>query len=144
MPSVHAATRLFTENIKVTGVKTLMIDNIPPYAGQAKWLFVQLLTDQGVIGLGERPTGGIPNLEPQISLIHDLCERYVIGENPFNVEKIWQKIYAGVHDYRHPGLYATPALSAIEGEQAIALVEQGIELNEAVIRRQLVGERKCN
>ena len=81
-PSVHCATRLFTENIKVTGVKTLLIDNIPPYAGQAKWLFVQLLTDQGVIGLGERPTGGISNLEPQMSLIHDLCERYVLAQLP--------------------------------------------------------------
>jgi galactonate dehydratase len=75
---------------------------------------VELQTDQGVKGLGERPTGGITNLKPQISLIHDLCERYVIGENPFNIERIWQRVYAGVHDYRHPGLYATPALSAIE------------------------------
>lgn len=101
-------------SIKITGLKTRLIDNIPPYGGQPKWLFVQLYTDQGVIGLGERPTGGVTNLEPQISLIHDLGERYVVGENPFDVERIWQRIYAGVHDYRHPGLFATPALSAIE------------------------------
>lgn len=106
--------RLGAENIKVTGVKTLLLDNIPPHAGQPKWLFVKLLTNQGVIGLGERPTGGVLNLEPHISLIHDLCERYVVGENPFNVERIWQRMYAGVHDHRHPGLFATPALSAIE------------------------------
>jgi len=113
-PEATASPCLRSDPIKVTGVRTLLIDNIPPYAGQPKWLFVQLLTDQGVIGLGERPTGGITNLEPQMSLIHDLCERYVVDENPFNVERIWQRMYAGVHDYRHPGLYSTPALSAIE------------------------------
>ena len=116
LPNSLTASKLVLEKqkIKVTGLKTILIDNIPPYAGQAKWLFVELHTDQGVKGLGERPTGGIPNLKPQISLIHDLCERYVVGENPFNVERIWQRMYAGVHDYRHPGLYATPAISAIE------------------------------
>jgi galactonate dehydratase len=105
---------LSSQKIKVTGVRTMLVDNIPPYAGQAKWLFVELQTDQGVIGLGERPTGGITNLKPQISLIHDLCERYVVGKNPFNIEQLWQSLYASVHDYRHPGLYAGPAISAIE------------------------------
>ena len=102
------------QKIKITGMKTMVIDNIPPYAGQRKWLIIQIETDQGIIGLGERPTGGILNLKPQISLLQDLFDRYVLGENPFDIEKLWQKLYASVHDYRHPGLYATPAISAIE------------------------------
>ncbi len=102
------------QKIKVTGVKTMLIDNIPPYAGQPKWLFIQLLTDQGVIGLGERPTGGVTKLDSQISLIHELCERHVVGTNPFNIEHLWQNLYASVHDHRRPGLYAMPAISAIE------------------------------
>jgi len=113
-PSIGSTQVPDQQKIKVTGLKTMLIDNIPPYAGQPKWLFVQLMTDQGIIGLGERPTGGITNLQPQISLLHDLCDRYVVGENPFHIEKIWQKLYASVHDYRHPGLYSTPAISAIE------------------------------
>jgi uncharacterized membrane protein SirB2 len=48
---LDAAPHLPEDNIKFTGVKTLLIDNIPPFAGQAKWLFVQLQTNQGVIGL---------------------------------------------------------------------------------------------
>ena len=102
------------QKIKVTGLKTMVLDNIPPYAGQRQWLIIQLETDQGVIGLGERPTGGTPNLKPQVSLIQDLFDRYIVGENPFDIERIWQKLYASIHDYRHPGLYATPAISAIE------------------------------
>jgi galactonate dehydratase len=109
-----ATLHLDRQNIKMTGMRTMVIDNIPPYAGQRKWLIIQIETDQGIIGLGERPTGGITNLQPQISLLQDLFDRYVIGKNPFDIEKLWQNLYASVHDYRHPGLYATPAISAIE------------------------------
>jgi 2-dehydro-3-deoxyphosphogalactonate aldolase len=102
------------QNIKITGMNILVIDNIPPYSGQRKWLIIQIKTNQGIVGLGERPTGGVTNLKPQISLLQDLFKRYIIGQNPFDIEKLWQKLYASVHDYRHPGLYATPAISAIE------------------------------
>ena len=47
-------------------------------------------------------------------MIEDLCEQFVIGHNPFQIELLWQTIYASRHDWRHPGLYMTPALSAIE------------------------------
>ena len=100
--------------MKVTGVKTILLDNVQPYIGHRKWLFVQLTTDEGLVGLGERPTGGVTNLKSQIDLLHDLCERFVIGQSPFNVERIWQDMYTSSHDYRHPSLYAVPALSAIE------------------------------
>jgi 2-dehydro-3-deoxyphosphogalactonate aldolase len=53
-------------------------------------------------------------LEAQIALLKDLCEQFVIGANPFDVERLWQRAYASRHDYRHPGLDSTPALSAIE------------------------------
>jgi len=100
--------------VKVTDVKTLVLDNIQPYRGGRKWLFIQLITDEGIIGLGERPTGGTTKLDSQIQLFHDLCEQFVIGENPFDVEKMWQRIFASRHDHRHPGMQSTPALSAIE------------------------------
>ena len=100
--------------MKVTGVDTILIRNIEPFIGGKYWLFVQLETDEGIIGLGERPTMHAVNLQPQISMIEDLCEQFVIGNNPFQIERIWQTIYASRHDWRHPGLYMTPGLSAIE------------------------------
>ena len=100
--------------MKITGVDTILIRNIEPYHGGRFWLFIQLSTDEGITGLGERPNGGVLNLEPQISLIKDLCERFVIGNSPFEIERLWQTIYSSVHDFRHPGLGLTPALSAIE------------------------------
>ncbi len=100
--------------MKVTAVETVLVRNIEPYIGGRYWLFIKLHTDEGITGLGERPTMHAVNLQPQISMIEDLCEQFVIGSDPFQIERIWQTIYASRHDWRHPGLYMTPGLSAIE------------------------------
>ena len=112
LPSI--ANSAETKRLKVTGCKTLVVDNVSPYYGMKQWLFIQLTTNEGLIGLGERPAAAMINLKSQIELIHGLCERYVIGESPFDVERIWQRAYGSAHDYRNPGLFGTPALSAIE------------------------------
>jgi 2-dehydro-3-deoxyphosphogalactonate aldolase len=100
--------------MKVTGIETIPIDNVPPYRGGRKWLFLKLLTDEGIVGLGERVGGGAVDLAPQVALLHHLAEQFVVGESPFNVERIWQRMFASLHDYRHPGMDRTPAISAIE------------------------------
>lgn len=100
--------------MKVTGLELLPIDNVEPYRGGPKWLFIKLTTDEGIVGLGERVGGGVRNLAPQMALLTDLCEQFVIGESPFNIERIWQRMFSIPHDYRHPGMDRTPALSAIE------------------------------
>ena len=100
--------------MKVTGIETMLLNNTPPYHGGRTFLFIKLSTDEGIVGLGERPTGHTPDLKSQIALLHDLVERFVVGQSPFEIERIWQRIYASNHDYRHPSLYGTPALSAIE------------------------------
>ena len=100
--------------MQVTDIETILLDNVPPYRGGRQWLFIRLLTDEGVVGLGERPTGHAPNLQSQIALLRGLAERFVVGQSPFAIESIWQRMYASNHDYRHPSMHATPALSAIE------------------------------
>jgi galactonate dehydratase len=100
--------------MKVRGLETLVIDNVAPYQGGVKWLLIKLHTDEGIFGLGERVTGGVRNLAPLIALLDELCEQFVIGQNPFNVELIWQRMFSTPHDYRHPGMDRTPAMSAIE------------------------------
>ena len=100
--------------MKVTGIETFLLDNVPNYRGGRKWLFLKLATDEGIVGLGERVSGGVTDLAPQVALLEHLAEQFFIGENPFHVERIWQRMFASLHDYRHPGMDRTPAISAIE------------------------------
>src|SRR5436305_15254676 len=100
--------------MKIIDVKTILVQNSPPFVGGSRFLFVQLITDEGIVGLGERPSGQAANLESQVNLIKDLTAQFVIGSNPCGVEKLLQTIYASRPDSRHPGLDSTPALSAIE------------------------------
>ena len=95
------------------------MENEPPYIGGRYLLWLELQTDEGITGLGERITGStyshrLGDLKSQISLIEEMVRQYVVGENPFNIEKIWDRMYASRHDYRHPSLHATPVLSAID------------------------------
>ena len=112
--AVGAAQASNAPGLKITGYKTILIDNIDPPIGHRKWLFLQLFTDQGIVGLGERTTGGSTNLKSQIALLSDMCERHIVGQSPFNIERIWQSLFTTPHDYRHPSLERTPAISAIE------------------------------
>ncbi len=106
--------------MKVKDVKTTVIENEPPYIGGKYFLFIELETDEGITGLGEKVTGSSFNnsnwkdFKSQIQLIHETCEAFVIGQNPFNIEKIWLDAYGSRHDYRHPSLHYTSVLAAID------------------------------
>jgi galactonate dehydratase len=40
-------------SMKVTGLKTFVVGNPPPYTGGRYFIFVQILTDAGITGVGE-------------------------------------------------------------------------------------------
>ena len=100
--------------MKIVDVQTFLVGNVPPYHGGRCWMFVKLVTDDGIEGFGEWSTGQVGRESSQMKLIEDLAQQFVIGADPFKIESLWEKIYAADHDYRHPGLSSTPALSAIE------------------------------
>lgn len=105
--------------MKVTDLTTMVVENEPPYSGGRYLLFLELITDEGISGLGERITGNtysrnLVDLKSQIHLIEEMGREFIIGENPFNIERLWDRMYASRHDFRHPSLHATPVISAIE------------------------------
>jgi galactonate dehydratase len=100
--------------MKIVDVETIVVGNVPPLRGGNCWLFVKLITDEGIVGLGERTTHPLKRVDAHIRLIEDLAQEFVIGASPFDIELLWQRMYATRHDYRHPSLSYTPALSAIE------------------------------
>ena len=100
--------------MKIVDVKTVVVGNVRPHRGGRFWLFVKLITDEGIVGLGERPTNPATRPDMHVAVIEDLAREFVLGTDPFDIESLWQRMYAVRHDLRHPSLTYTPAMSAIE------------------------------
>ena len=98
--------------MKIVNVKTFVVENPPPHFGGPYFVFLRLTTDSGVVGYGEAYC--IP-FRPQIValMIEDVCERFVIGADPFKIEQLWRVIYSSGYT-QHPDLSLVGVLSAIE------------------------------
>ena len=85
--------------MKITDVKVLPID---------RYLFVQVLTDEGIVGLGESGAWGY--LEASGEVVKSFRE-YLIGKDPLRIEHHWQVLYRCTH-FR--GAAIMGALSAVD------------------------------
>lgn len=93
-------------NLKITDIKTFLVNR---EGSDENFVFVQIYTDKGITGLGE---GTLPGLEKSVeSAILDYG-RNIIGENPANIEYLWQEMYMAPR-YRG-GSIQMSAISAIE------------------------------
>ncbi len=98
--------------MKITTVKTFVVENPPPHFGGPYFVFLKLTTDSGLEGVGEAYC--IP-FHPNVvaTMIEDVCERYVIGSDPFKIEQLWRIIYSSGYT-QHPDLSLMGVLSGIE------------------------------
>jgi 2-dehydro-3-deoxyphosphogalactonate aldolase len=98
--------------MKITNVKTYVVDNPPPHFGGRYWIFLKLITDNGIEGFGE--VYAVP-FHPHIvaRMIEDVCERCVKGSDPFKIEKLWRIVYSNGYT-QHPDLSLVGVLSGIE------------------------------
>lgn len=91
--------------MKITEVKTYLVSTL-----RQNWLFVKVMTDKGIHGWGEASVEGQEKAVEQS--IHILAQRSVIGEDPRNIEKIWQKMYR--HGFWKGGFIYMSAISGID------------------------------
>jgi 2-dehydro-3-deoxyphosphogalactonate aldolase len=98
--------------MKITDVRTYVVENPPPHFGGLYWVFLKLTTDGGVEGFGE--VYSVP-FHPHIvaRMIEDVCERSVAGADPFKIERLWRIIYSSGFT-QHPDLSLMGVLSGIE------------------------------
>jgi len=98
--------------MKITDAKTYVVENPPPHFGGQYWVFLKLTADSGVEGFGEAYS--VP-FHPQIaaSMIEDVCGRYVLGSDPFKIERLWRIIYSSGYTQRSD-LSIMAAISAVE------------------------------
>lgn len=86
--------------MQITDLKTFIIGN--PWKN---WLFVKLITDEGITGLGEA-TGGLETAPIQAQL--NEVSSFILGEDPLNPSRLWQKLYKATF------LNTSIAMSAVE------------------------------
>lgn len=98
--------------MKINAYKTFTVGNPPPHFGGRYWVFLKLTADNGIEGFGEAYS--VP-FHPHIveRMLADVCQRHVIGTDPFKVERLWRIVYSSGYTLR-PDVSIMGVLSAIE------------------------------
>lgn len=98
--------------MKITDVKTFVVGNPPPGFGGRYFVFLKLITDAGIEGLGE--VYSLP-FHPKVveQMVKDVVERCVVGKEPYDIERIWRGVYSSGFT-QHPDISMMGILSGIE------------------------------
>lgn len=81
-------------------------------AGQRQALIVKVNTDSGIYGLGEAASFGGPLVSTSTIVEREIAP-LVVGEDPFSIERIWQKVYHRSWQHARGGVVIC-ALSGID------------------------------
>ncbi len=99
-------------SLKISDFEVFVVGNPPPHFGGRYWVFVKLVTDGGVTGIGE--VYSLP-FHPRAveAMIADVCARLVVGADPFRIEQLWRRVYSSGYSQR-PDPSLLGVLSGIE------------------------------
>ncbi len=101
--------------MKLTRVRTFVVQTPPPYAGGALWFFVKLETDNGLVGWGETAVlGTLHGLEDSYELlVKQVFDGYLEGRDPMDREALYQKMVEGMMA-QHPDYVGMGVVSAMD------------------------------
>lgn len=104
--------------MKITDIKTFLMQVGPrpglskadgSFRGSRNWLFVKIETDEGVYGIGE--CSGWPRVIERA--VQDLTT-VLIGEDPRDIDRLWQRLYIATMGHGMTGTVGGGALTGIE------------------------------
>ena len=98
--------------MKLSDLEIFTVAPPAPGWGGRYWLFVKLTTDNGIVGYGECYATSIGS-KAMASVIEDVFERHMRGENPQNVELMFRRAYSSGFTQR-PDLTVMGAFSGLE------------------------------
>lgn len=95
--------------MKIVSVDCMIIDSGNPCKGRNTWnpVIIRINTDEGISGFGEVGVAYGKGFRAGFGMIQDFAE-VILGEDPMNSEKIWEKIYR-----THSGGLGEEPLSAL-------------------------------
>ena len=98
--------------MRIAEARTFVVGNPPPHFGGRYFVFVKLVTNDGLGGIGEVYAA---TFDPHVvaRMIEDVCERHAIGADPFHIEELWRNVYGRGYTGR-PDISLVSVLSGIE------------------------------
>jgi len=98
--------------LKITSLKTFVVENPPPHYGGRYFIFLKLVTSDGIDGLGE-VYGASIGPQTVVKLLDELFQQHVLDQDPFKIERLWRDVYGRGYSSR-PDISLVGALSGIE------------------------------
>ena len=105
--------------MKITDVETICL-RVPKYDESCEWgydaFIVKVHTDEGLTGIGESDTSPLVAKAmidaPESNLYSGGLKRLIVGENPLEVQKLWDKMYwsSNYNGRRGLGIHAMSAV----------------------------------
>lgn len=98
--------------MKITGLKTFIVGNPSPFAGGRYFIFLKLVTDTGIEGVGEVYSA---SFAPKVveAMIRDIFEYHLLDSDPFRIETFWRNAYGRGYSQR-PDISLMGVISGLE------------------------------
>jgi len=98
--------------MKIKDLKTFVVGTPPPHLGGRYFVFLKLVTDDGIEGVGEVYCA---TFGPHVmaKMVEDVFERHVEGIDPFRIETLWRQVYGRGYTLR-PDVSLMGVLSGLE------------------------------
>ncbi len=98
--------------MKIQSLATFVVGNPPPFNGGRYFIFLKLVTDDGIEGVGEVYAASFAP-DVVVKMIEDVFLRHVEGIDPFNIETLWRNVYGRGYSMR-PDISLMGVLSGLE------------------------------
>jgi L-alanine-DL-glutamate epimerase-like enolase superfamily enzyme len=98
--------------MKLDQIETFVVGNPPPGHGGQYFLFIKLTTACGIIGYGEMYSASFAP-RTMTTMAEDVFARDLAGEDPFNIERMWRRVYSRGYSSR-PDISLMGVMSGLE------------------------------
>ncbi|HLH67001.1 MAG TPA: mandelate racemase/muconate lactonizing enzyme family protein [Solirubrobacteraceae bacterium] len=98
--------------MRIASAATLTVGNPQPQFGGRYFVFLKLTTEDGIEGIGE-VYGAAFGPRPVQAMLEEVCDRHVIGADPFAIEALWRDVYGRGYSARSD-ITLLSVLSAVE------------------------------